>query len=190
MKKSFLKAIIIIIIITAIYLIFTNVFIYPCITDGMSMFPTIAPNEIKFTNRWSILTNRSEIKRGDIVIIEEPSILYISEEEFDKNNVLANYEDKLRINPFRKRWMKRIIGLPNDHIQITENNEVYVNGEKLYEEYVKDGYTNTGILGSEYMYIDLIVPENAIYVMGDNRLDSTDSRSFGCVPIEMIYSIL
>ena len=89
--------------------------------------------------------------------------------------------------------MKRIIGLPNDHIQITDNYELYVNGEKVYESYVPYGYTNIeggNYEPKKYMYIDLIVPENSVYVMGDNRTESTDSRSFGCIPIDKVYSVL
>ena len=63
--------------------------------------------------------------------------------------------------------------------EITEENELYLNGEKI-------GYA----LKADYMFVDLIVPENSVYVLGDNRQDSTDSRSFGCVPIDKVYSVL
>ena len=160
-----------------IYFIVTNLFIFPCKIEGMSMFPTIAPNEIKLSNRWKIITKQS-LNRGDIVLIEEPSEMYISEDEFDRQNLLARY-DKANYNPFRTRYVKRIIGISGDYIQITEENELYLNGEKI-------GYA----LKADYMFVDLIVPENSVYVLGDNRQDSTDSRSFGCVPIDKVYSVL
>ena len=188
MKKSILKSLLVIMICAIMYVLCASLFIYPCTTHGRSMYPTIDENEIKLTNRWKIITGQA-LKRGDIVIIEEPSVLYVPEEEFDKNHLLAHYDHNININPFRKRWMKRIIGLPNDHIEITDSGEVYLNGKKFYEEYLKDAYTDKGKY-NEYMFTDVIIPENAVFVMGDNRANSTDSRSFGCVPIDKIYSIL
>lgn len=183
MKRIILKIILSIIVFIIIYLLFISLFIYPCTAEGMSMFPTIAPNEIKLTNRWKVIT-KQELRRDDIVLFEEPSILYVSSEEFDENNLLAQYNSHFNINLFKKRWMKRVVGLPGDHIQITENNELYRNGEKIgYANRSADGYV-------DYMYLELIVPENSIYVMGDNRKNSTDSRSFGCIPMDKIYSVL
>lgn len=182
MRKKILKAILSIIAFVILYLLCINLFIYPCKAEGMSMFPTIAPNEIKLTNRWKVIT-KQELKRDDIVLFEEPSILYVSLEEFDENNLLAKYDNQFSIELFKKRWMKRVIGLSGDHIQITENNELYRNGEQI-------GYANRTADIDYYMYLDVVVPENSIYVMGDNRRNSTDSRSFGCIPMEKIYSVL
>lgn len=182
MYKLILKIIKIILLLITLYLLLISLFVYPCTAQGMSMFPTISPNEIKLTNRWKILT-KQEIKREDIVIFEEPIVLYVPKDKFNPENLLAQYDNNyFNINIFRKRWMKRVIGIPNDHIQITENNELYRNGEKIGYAY-KSGY-------EEYMYIDLIVPDNSLYVLGDNRRESLDSRSFGCIPIEKVYSVL
>lgn len=180
--KKIVICVLIVFIAMSIYLLFTNLFIFPSKTEGMSMFPTIAPNEIRLSNRWKIIT-KQELKRGDIIVFEEPSSLYVSKEEFDENNLLAKYDNVFYINPFRTRIIKRIIGLPGDHIQITENNELYLNGEIV-------GYANKEDIIGEYMYIDLIVPDNSVYVMGDNRKESIDSRSFGCIPITQIFSVL
>lgn len=67
-----------------------------------------------------------------------------------------------------KKIVKRVIGLPNDHI-VVKNGSVYLNDKKLNENYIKDSYTD----GS----VDIIVPENEVFVMGDNRLESQDSRA-------------
>ena len=66
--------------------------------------------------------------------------------------------------------IKRVIGMPGQTVKITETGDVYVDGEKLDEPYTN---TKTNIVSaSEYT-----VPENCVFVMGDNRMHSHDSRS-------------
>lgn len=68
--------------------------------------------------------------------------------------------------------IKRVIGLPGDKIFINNSTgEVFRNGEKLDEPYVKGGYTPSKGLDAVYT-----VPEGGIFVMGDNRINSLDSR--------------
>ena len=76
--------------------------------------------------------------------------------------------------------IKRIIGLPKDKITILEG-DVYINDKKQDEEYILDGFT------SGYLE-DFVVPENQIFVMGDNRAVSLDSRAeeIGCIDIDKI----
>ena len=80
-----------------------------------------------------------------------------------------------------KLLIKRVIGLPGDVINIEEG-IVTVNGEVLEESYIKEPYTS-GLVE------DLTVPEDNLFVMGDNRQNSTDSRdpSVGCVKIDDVY---
>ena len=193
MKKIILKILIITASAFVIYTLIASYFIYPVTTAGMSMYPTISPKEIKITNRWKIVSNKRNIQRGDIIVFDEPSKLYISKEEFDITNVMAKYDNKFNfeINTFKKRYMKRVIGLPGEHIKI-ENGKVYINEKELDEEYLESEYKYTDAESYEgkYMYIDIVIPEDAVYVMGDNRKKSNDSRSFGCIPFDKIYSIL
>lgn len=183
MKKKIVKSFIVLIIIFIIYYISISLFLQPVTIKGMSMFPTVSPNEIRLSNRWKVVT-KQELKRGDIILFEIPVELYIAEEEYDENNLSAKYDNSFNINPFKSRLCKRIIGISGDYIQITADNKLYVNGENV-------GYANhSDETGRKYMYVDLIVPEGSVYVMGDNRKYSTDSRSFGCIPIEKVYSVL
>lgn len=70
-------------------------------------------------------------------------------------------------------YIKRVIGLPGDRVRI-DRGVVYVNGIKLDEPYVQ--YSDTRSMP------EIIVPPQSVFVLGDNRAVSEDSRAFGPVP--------
>ncbi|EYE88926.1 signal peptidase [Fervidicella metallireducens AeB] len=75
-------------------------------------------------------------------------------------------------------YIKRIIGLPGDEVEISDGC-VYVNGKKLVEDYLKPGTFTEGDQ-------KLKVPNDSIFVLGDNREVSEDSRYIGPIPIKNI----
>ncbi|MBL8129439.1 MAG: signal peptidase I [Chloroflexia bacterium] len=79
-----------------------------------------------------------------------------------------------------KPYIKRIIGLPGDEVTFS-NGQVFVNGHMLEEDYIED---RTRCQRNDYC--DVIVPEGEIFVLGDHRSNSSDSRVFGPVPIENV----
>lgn len=81
-------------------------------------------------------------------------------------------------------YIKRIIGLPGDKVEV-KNSEVYVNDIMLTERYISEK-TNLWEGGFVRENVPLVVPENMIFVMGDNRPRSSDSREFGPIPIQSI----
>ena len=162
----------------------------PTIVKQSSMYPTLVQNQRLILNRWSRTTKQMP-ERGDIITFEAPSETYVSTDEFD-NNVIARYNNEptnwfskfvyyvLEIN--KKSYIKRVIGLPGDHVQIKDG-KVYINNEELDEPYLQDNVTTN--MGNG-IFSDLVVPENCVFAMGDNRDHSTDCRSFGCIPLEKI----
>ncbi len=76
--------------------------------------------------------------------------------------------------------IKRVIGLPGDHIQIKEGS-VYLNGEKLEENYL-----DKSVFTESFVLTDFTVPEGYYFMMGDNRERSSDSRTIGCIPKKKI----
>ena len=129
-------------------------FIATAVVNEKSMEPTLYAGERIFVNKLSYAFK--EPKRGDVVA-------------FLPNNNKDKY------------YIKRIIGLPGDEIDIYDGS-IYINGEK-YEGKINQ-YTRPGNI-MNYPYK---VPENSYFVVGDNREFSEDSRYFevGCVPLENI----
>lgn len=81
-------------------------------------------------------------------------------------------------------WMKRVIGLPGDTIHIDAGEaRIFLNGEPLNEPYLDPSLVNY-VEGGTW-----IVPDGEIFVMGDNRSNSTDSRHVGTLKMERVRII-
>ena len=164
----------------------------PTIVKQPSMYPTLQENQRLWLNRWN-RTIKKMPERGDIITFEAPSTTILTTSEIEESQV-ARYENEptslmgkfsyyvLEAN--KMSYIKRVIGLPGDHIVIKEG-KVYINGELYEESYLQPGVITDN--GRGYC-IDVVVPEKSVFVMGDNRSQSTDSRCFGCIPLEKIES--
>jgi signal peptidase I len=114
--------------------------------EQYSMEPTLLPHDRVLVNKF--LYRLREPRHGDIVVLRYPR------------------------DPHRN-YIKRIVGLPGDKVQITDGHLV-VNGERIVELYVND---KSGKPSGNYDVTT--VPEDSFFVLGDNRNNSEDSRAFG-----------
>lgn len=144
--------------------LFIVIYLYifqPTQVKGTSMEPTFESGDYIITSKITYKFKR--IERGDVIVFKSP-----------KN---PNIE-----------YIKRIIGLPGDKIEI-RNNEVYVNDSILPETYIS-AKTKVWDIGFIKEGQPIIVPQNYVFVMGDNRPRSSDSREFGPIPIDSIVRVV
>lgn len=122
----------------------------PYLVEGSSMDPTLKDGDRLFVNK--TLKFIGDVEKGDIVIID-------------------GKEENIR-------YVKRIIGLPGDKVSAVSG-KVYVNGTELEEPYLdvneQEAEEMGMLLTSDFEEIE--VPEGSYFVMGDNRLNSMDSRN-------------
>ena len=106
----------------------------------------------------------STLEEGDYLIINRMSYKF---KEPQRGDIIVFKSDLQQEDGSSKDLVKRVIGVSGDTVKI-ENSKVYVNGEELVEPYINDEVTEGDI--------DTVVPENSVFVLGDNREISLDSR--------------
>lgn len=126
----------------------------PLEISGGSMLPNIEDGEQIIVEKISI--KNTPPKRGEVVIVRHPQ----------NDNVFI---------------IKRVVGLPGEKIKFTDGN-VYINDEKLEEPYLANTIKTVGRTflqdDTEYM-----IPQSNYFVLGDNREDSADSRTWGTIEL-------
>ncbi len=191
--KNCLEWIFCIIIAVVIAILFRYYIGTPTVVRMSSMYPTLQNGQRLWLNRW-IRNTKSVPERGDIITFEAPSKSELTAEDTEES-FLAKYENSpttlfskftyyvLELN--KDSYIKRVIGLPNEHVEIKDG-KVYIDDKELEEDYLQSGVVTDNVHGG--YCVDLVVPEDSVFVLGDNRTGSTDSRKFGCVPIDKIES--
>jgi len=121
-----------------------------------SMLPLLEKGDRVLVNKWSYRVH--DVNRGDVVVFSRPPEL---------------------TDPTVDDLIKRVIGLPGDSVSFSDG-KVSINGEVLAEPYVAKGSTtmNSGPIACT-PEAPCVVPEGRVWVMGDNRNQSEDSRWFG-----------
>ena len=135
----------------------------PIVVDGTSMLPTLKDQDKMIVNKLGYMIGEPE--RFDIIVFHAPD---------------------------NRDYIKRVIGLPGDQVSY-KNDILYVNGKALEEAYLQENKQQfmDGPLTEPFTLTDIpegaeTVPKGHLFVMGDNRRNSRDSRDIGFVPLEEV----
>jgi signal peptidase I len=142
------------ILIALIIIVIVRDFVFtPAVVSGSSMYPNLKNGDRLIVSRLS------NVNRFDEIVFKAPD------------------------NP-EAEYVKRVIGFPGDTIEI-KNNYLYINGEKYSERYLKYNREKSPLLMKNFSLKQSFnverVPKGQLFVLGDNRLISNDSRKFGFV---------
>ncbi len=160
--KSELKEWTVALLIGFIIFLLIRFFIFaPYRIDGDSMSATLENNDKVLI--WKLFYNDNNVDRFDIVVF--------------KANEKENY-------------IKRVIGLPGETVEYKDD-RLYIDGEYVPEPFLNDEHANMAsgqqftndFTLEEVANVD-VIPEGHVLVLGDNRLNSYDSRHYGLVPID------
>lgn len=154
------------IVVAIIFVVAIRTFIFtPVVVDGASMMPTYEDGDKIIVNK--ISKQITEYKRFDVIVFEAKK---------DTN------------------YIKRVIGLPGEHI-VYKDDILYVNGEPYAEPFLEayknkliDGGTLTEDFTLEEYTGEFTIPDGTLFVLGDNRRNSSDSRDprVGFVPMDKV----
>ncbi|MFS0558647.1 signal peptidase I [Brevibacillus sp. 179-C9.3 HS] len=155
---------------------FVNIFVLqPFKVNGQSMEPTLQNEERIYVSKLSHTFSYLP-EYNDIVVVDSR----VDRDRTVKDDILENPLLMLAMGKSDTKtfWVKRVIGRPGDVLEF-KNETVYRNGEALNEPYIKEKMIN--LPDSK-----IVIPQNHVFVMGDNRNNSDDSRDIGVIPLDHI----
>lgn len=145
----------------------------PVIVRGVSMEDTLINDQRLIIYKLGYFFDAPD--RGDIVVLQYQKGIF---ENIPVLNRLG-FLEKFFSCSTEIDYIKRVIGVPGDEIDILEG-IVYVNGKKTEETYAK------GTTYRQVLEFPVVVPEDMVFVMGDNRENSRDSRVIGFIEYDRL----
>ncbi|MFS0839402.1 signal peptidase I [Paenibacillus sp. 1P03SA] len=165
--------------ISFVLVLFIGIFVFqPYKVDGHSMDPTLQDKERIYVSKL-VHTFAQEPEYGDIVVIDSR----VDRPRTFKDSLMEQPVIQMIAGSANKKtfYVKRVIGKAGDVLEFKDH-QVYRNGQALEEPYIKE----TMEFVSDQKWT---VPEGHVFVMGDNRNDSEDSRDIGFIPLGHVMGV-
>lgn len=150
--------------------------IQPFYIPSGSMIPTLLVDDRVMVSKVSYLWG--DIERGDVIVFENPYAPDDPDESFAERAVRATLEALGIRTSASDDLIKRVIALGGETIEIRDN-QVLIDGVALDEPYVRDG----AIMPD---FGPRTIGDAELFMMGDNRNESSDGRVFGPIPVDEV----
>ena len=119
----------------------------------------------------------SDISQLDVIVFDDPRAGFEQPEEDAIERAIRNLKESIGLATPQSEFIKRVIGLPGDVVE-GRDGSVFVNDVRLVEPYLKQPDLPIRPFGP------VTVPADSLFMMGDNRRASQDSRFFGPIPVD------
>lgn len=137
----------------------------------MALVLFLAINAVSARIRVESISMQPTLFAGDFVIVNKVAYKLGTPERGDI--IVFHFPP----DPEREPYIKRVVGLPGDRVAVT-NGRVYINDQAVIEPYIK--------APPNYEMPEMEIPENELFVLGDNRNNSSDSHHWGTVPLDYV----
>ncbi len=146
-----------------IFLVIQNFVAQPYRVEQVSMEHTLEPDQYVLVDK--LTPHFGPYQRGDVVVFNPPP--------------------EWAQQPGDTPYIKRVIGIGGDTVEVRDDGFVYVNGTKIDEPYLyaDNGQPQPTTAQGQKRWV---IPDGELFVMGDHRERSADSRSFGTVPVSAV----
>ncbi|WP_040981923.1 signal peptidase I [Oceanobacillus jeddahense] len=161
-KYNYVRVSVVAVLLIAVFFIVRTSLFENYVVNGKSMEPTLYDGNLMMVNTFT--SDISNIHRFDVIVFH-------ASEEND--------------------YVKRVVGLPGETIEYKDD-QLYVNGEYISEDFLQEEKENVEAnpFTEDFTLLQVTdektVPEGELFVLGDNRVDSLDSRSIGFIPVEEV----
>ena len=159
----------------AIAVVIKTFFLQAFWIPSSSMEATLLINDRVMVNKLAYRVG--DLQRGHIVVFDDPRGGAAPQEGI-LEATRRNISESVGLSVPRTEFIKRVVGLPGERVEIIDN-QVLIDGTPIEEPYLK-----TGSLMPDFGPV--VVPAGEMFVMGDNRNSSQDSRYFGSVPTDTV----